>query len=243
LLAQLSHEINNPLNVVHNNIPPLRDYSAALCTAVRECRDLATDPAQRAQLAAIWERLDLDYIIDDSTQAFATMDAAIKRVAFIHRELKAFLRGEPPERELTDLGASLRATVTMVERNWPAIELRCELDPLPLVPVNSTRINQTITNLLTNAADAMHGRGRIEIRATVADSRVQIRVSDTGPGVPLELRSRIFEPFFTTKDIGQGLGLGLSICREIVVAHGGSLELDDGGGPGATFVIGLPLAA
>jgi len=72
---------------------------------------------------------------------------------------------------------------------------------------------------------------------------VQIRIADTGPGVPRELRSRIFEPFFTTKDIGQGLGLGLSICREIIVAHGGSLELDDSYGPGACFVIGLPVTS
>jgi two-component system NtrC family sensor kinase len=58
--------------------------------------------------------------------------------------------------------------------------------------------------------------------------------------VPRELRSKIFEPFFTTKDVGQGLGLGLSICREIIVAHGGSLELDDGYAEGACFVISLP---
>ena len=243
LLAQLSHEINNPLNVIHNNIGPLQDYSDALCTAVRECRELPVDATQRAQVAEIWQRLDLDFITDDSRQAFAITSAAIKRVASIHRELEAFLRNEPPERELTDLAEQLRATGALVERSWPDVELCYELDPLPQIAVHPGRINQTVTNLLTNAADAMNRRGRIVVRASADDNRVQIRIADTGPGVPRELRSRIFEPFFTTKDIGQGLGLGLSICREIIVAHGGSLELDDSYGPGACFVIGLPVTS
>jgi len=243
LLAQLSHEINNPLNVIHNNIGPLQDYSDALCTAIRECRELATDDAQRARLAEIWQRLDLEFIVEDSAQAFAITSTAIKRVASIHRELKAFLHREPPQRELTDLAAQLRATGALVERSWPDVEICYELDPLPQIAVNPGRINQTVTNLLTNAADAMNHRGRIVVRASGDDNRIQIRVADTGPGVPRELRSRIFEPFFTTKDIGQGLGLGLSICREIIVAHGGSLELDDSHAPGACFVIALPVTS
>ena len=102
------------------------------------------------------------------------------------------------------------------------------------------RINQTLTNLLMNAADSMHKQGRIEIRARADERWVEVRVADSGPGVPKALRSKIFEPFFTTKDVGQGLGLGLSICREIIVAHGGSLELDESYTAGACFVISLP---
>jgi signal transduction histidine kinase/ligand-binding sensor domain-containing protein len=240
LLAQLSHEINNPLNVIHNNMAPLEEYSQTLSTAVTECKELASDDASRARLAEIWQRLDLDYIIDDSVQAFAITKTAIERVAMIHSELKAFLRSEPLERHPTDLCESVRTTVAMMTRALPDVEIRCELQPLPLVLVHPGRIQQILTNLVQNAADAMKKIGRITIRASAGDHRIQISVADSGPGVPRELRSKIFEPFFTTKDIGQGLGLGLSICREIIVAHGGSLELDDSYTAGACFVIALP---
>jgi signal transduction histidine kinase/ligand-binding sensor domain-containing protein len=243
LLAQLSHEINNPLNVIHNNVGPLEEYSQALHAALEECKQLATGTDQRVALAALWERLELDYIVEDSSQAFAITKHAIKRIADIHNELKLFLRDEPLEHELIEISKSTRETATMLARSLPLVELRCELEPLPLVLVHVGRINQAVTNLLQNAADAMDGNGRITIRGSADDARVQIRISDSGPGIPAALQSKIFEPFFTTKEVGHGMGLGLSICREIMVAHHGSLEIDDSYVGGACFVITLPRAA
>ncbi len=243
LLAQLSHEINNPLNVIHNNIMPLEEYSQTLSGALSSCKELVSDPAARAKLDEIWNELELDYVISDSAQAFAIMKIAVKRIVAINRELKAFLHDEPPEREPTDLLDAVRTTVAMMARGLPDVEIRCNLEPLPLVSVNSGRINQTLANLVQNAADSMHRAGQITISTRAEGGTVQIRVADSGPGVPTNLRSKIFEPFFTTKEIGMGLGLGLSICREIVVAHGGSLELDPSYQTGACFVIALPLDA
>jgi signal transduction histidine kinase len=72
---------------------------------------------------------------------------------------------------------------------------------------------------------------------------VEVRISDSGPGVPEDLKNRIFDPFFTTKEVGKGTGQGLSIAHSVVVdKHGGSLDLEQGQGTGATFVIRLPLA-
>jgi signal transduction histidine kinase len=68
-------------------------------------------------------------------------------------------------------------------------------------------------------------------------------ISDNGPGIPPKLRSRVFEPFFTTKPVGGGTGIGLSICHAVVTAHGGSIELDETPGGGATFAIRLPVVA
>ncbi len=243
LLAQLSHEINNPLNVVHNNLGPLEEYAQTLATAVETCRDLADQPGARAAIDELWARLDLQYVIDDSGPAFASMRHAITRIAAIHAELRTFLRGVPPERELIDLGASVRVTAQMFARSLPDVEIRCDLPPLPAVLVHAGRINQTVTNLLQNAADAMGRRGQIHLTAEVDATHLHLRVADTGPGVPPAVRPRIFEPFFTTKDVGCGLGLGLSICREIVVAHGGTLDVDDGYRGGACFVISLPRPA
>ena len=242
LLAQLSHEINNPLNVVHNNLGPLEEYSTKLRAAITECRDLArAGHADAAHLDELWARYDLDFILEDTDQAFEISQHAIGRIARIHGELKTFLRGEPQERELVDISEGVRTTVAMLARQWPDVEFQCELAPLPALRVHPGRIQQLVTNVVTNAADAMRQRGRITVSARALPVGVELRISDTGPGIPAAVRPKIFEPFFTTKDIGKGLGLGLSICREIAVAHGGTLEIDDSYQGGACFVLTLPL--
>jgi signal transduction histidine kinase/ligand-binding sensor domain-containing protein len=242
LLAQLSHEINNPLNVIHNNLGPLEEYQRALAEAAEATRTLADEPGLRARIDELWQRLDLRYVIDDGVPAFEATREAAERIARINGELKTFLRGEPPPRELVDLSVSFRATVAMFKRGYPDLDVRCDLGPLPRVLATTSRLDQTLINLLHNAADAMGSRGRITVSGDGDDRHVWIRVTDSGPGVRPEVRSRIFEPFFTTKRVGHGLGLGLAICREIVVAHGGTLELDERVTSGACFVITLPVA-
>ncbi len=98
-------------------------------------------------------------------------------------------------------------------------------------------------NILGNAADAIPGDGTITI-ATASDEETDtIRISDTGPGIPEELREKIFEPFFTTKPVGSGTGLGLAIAYSVVQAHSGSLTVETAPGGGACFVIGIPRQA
>jgi CheY-like chemotaxis protein len=87
------------------------------------------------------------------------------------------------------------------------------------------------------------GRLRIQTRPKSAQSQLRLVISDNGPGIPRNLRSRVFEPFFTTKPVGSGTGIGLSICHAIVSAHGGSIEIDETPGGGAMFTIPLPVVA
>jgi signal transduction histidine kinase len=102
-------------------------------------------------------------------------------------------------------------------------------------------LNQVWTNLIDNAVYAMNGRGTLTIRTRLENDCAVVEIGDTGPGVPVELRSRIFEPFFTTKPVGEGTGLGLDISFRIVVnKHGGDIQLDSE--PGNTrFTVWLPL--
>ncbi|MEW6280169.1 MAG: ATP-binding protein [Candidatus Eremiobacterota bacterium] len=126
------------------------------------------------------------------------------------------------------------------------VVLNTALSPdLPRVSVNCTEIQQVLTNLLLNARDAaLEGSGRREILiGTAADSSmVSLRVSDFGPGLEPELQERIFEPFFSTKPVGRGTGLGLSVSREIVLRHGGRIDVVSQPGRGATFVVAIPRA-
>jgi len=117
-----------------------------------------------------------------------------------------------------------------------------ELDKsLPAIPVDPALLEQVILNMMQNALFFMQGREKKELKiATGQDKRfLQIRISDTGPGIPPHNRKRVFEPFFSTKP--QGTGLGLAICQKIVVAHKGKIELESEIDKGTTFIVSLPM--
>jgi two-component system NtrC family sensor kinase len=105
------------------------------------------------------------------------------------------------------------------------------------------QLQQVFTNLFINAAHAMDGKGMLKIAANYhpEDSLFLIEVSDTGSGIPVELRDKIFEIFFTTKPVGGGTGLGLSITQNIIQLHGGTIRFECPPGGGTSFIIELPL--
>jgi two-component system, NtrC family, sensor kinase len=123
------------------------------------------------------------------------------------------------------------------QKRFSQIEIRTEVDAdLAQVPLSHEELMQVLLNLLMNAADAMGEQGTITVAARQLDTETQMTVTDTGPGISEDVRSRIFEPFFSTKDVGQGTGLGLSVTRGLVEGSGGKLSLDETYGPGARFV-------
>lgn len=124
------------------------------------------------------------------------------------------------------------------------IEVNRELETkMPEVVGDMGQLQQVFVNLFINAADAMEGKGKLDIRARCDTERNQfiITVSDTGPGIPEGLREEIFEIFFTTKPVGKGTGLGLSISRNIIKMHGGNIMVECPPDGGTTFIIELPL--
>jgi len=124
------------------------------------------------------------------------------------------------------------------------IEVEKEIEPdLPAMVGDIGQLQQVFTNLFINAADAMEGRGRLKIgtRFDPGEEIFRIVISDSGPGIPEELRDKIFDIFFTTKQVGQGTGLGLSISQNIIKLHGGSIILECPPEWGTTFLIELPL--
>ncbi len=124
------------------------------------------------------------------------------------------------------------------------ISVTTDVDPrLPAMVGDMGQLQQVFTNLLINAADAMEGRGRLDIQAQFDPAKNQfvIRVSDTGPGIPETLREKIFEIFFTTKPAGKGTGLGLTITKNIVKLHGGNVKIECPPEGGTTFIIELPV--
>lgn len=182
---------------------------------------------------------------DQMRQIIEEVAAQGLRAAEIIRTLKGFARKEQPSRTLADINALVRRVAGLIlsEARQQQVDMRLLLsEPLAPVQVAPVQIEQVLLNLIRNGIEAMRGvdaGGRtltVETRGT--RDKVQVSVSDTGPGLSAASRNQVFTPFFTTKH--GGMGLGLSISRSIIEAHGGHLEADAIPGQGARFHFDLP---
>ncbi|MBU0616782.1 MAG: hypothetical protein KKI02_03615, partial [Planctomycetes bacterium] len=147
-------------------------------------------------------------------------------------------RAREPIRQAADLGQIVRE---VLDRADLPEEIRCHvsLDPDPFVlDLDPGQLRQVLANLLTNAVQAMEGRGEIRVAGSRSADYDTVVFGDTGPGVASEVRALLFEPLVTTK--AKGIGLGLTICRQIVERHGGTIELVDDNQRGAAFRVRLP---
>jgi signal transduction histidine kinase len=141
-----------------------------------------------------------------------------------------------------DLHEGLETTLALLHHALRDIVVERRYGVLPRVPVYVDELNQVWTNLIQNAQQALGGKGTITIETLHEGQTAIVRVIDDGPGVPPDVLPRIFEPFFTTKPKGEGTGLGLGICRQIVQKHGGDLSCTSR--PGHTvFEVRLPVTA
>jgi PAS domain S-box-containing protein len=183
-------------------------------------------------------RGNLDQIIQQAERASGTI-----------RELRQFFRRDESSVVPTDLGAVVRTVCALIERLAAArgVRLDCDVDiQLPLVAAQAIEIEHVLMNLLQNALDSAAptgetGQGRVAVRAWHQEDEkvVRIGVEDGGPGLDASLVERVFEPLFTTKT--NGLGLGLTLCRSIIKAHGGTMWAEPG--PGGKFYFTLPVAS
>jgi len=157
-----------------------------------------------------------------------------------------FARMNEPKREREDMNAIIDDTVLFMEHHltrFRNITLTVETaKELPLVTVDKVQIQQTLVNIMMNAAQAMPDGGTITITTDMTVGSVAVRISDTGVGVSEDDMARIFEPFFTTKAKGEGTGLGLSLCKRFVELNGGTIRVESIPGQGTTFELLFPPA-
>jgi signal transduction histidine kinase len=181
-----------------------------------------------------------------SGERAAQIVEAAQRAQRLVRELLSMARPRPPALERVDLHALLRAAMDLERPQCSVSGIRLTAEfasQLPPVTADPHRLGQVFINLLVNARqaiDAAEKGSAITVRTQEAGERVEIHVADNGPGIPAPAKPRIFDWFFTTKPPGEGTGLGLAVSREILVAHGGNLRVEDSPGGGATFVLELP---
>ncbi len=198
-----------------------------------------------AGIAALAQALALDPGTDEeSARISQTIRREAVRAARIVSDLLTFARQRPLRREQTDLNMVVREALESCPTcHEEGVRWDLALAPdLPLVNADSEQVRQVITNLVTNASQAMReGRRRVgTVRTYGNEEVVGCEVSDCGPGIAPEVIQRIFEPFFTTKGVGEGTGLGLSISHGIIRAHGGDIQVQNRAEGGARFWFELP---
>jgi signal transduction histidine kinase len=172
-----------------------------------------------------------------------TIREQIDRISHIIHALLNMARPTPSARKPVALEPLVETTLAFVSEKLErrGIEVLREYGPVPVLHGDAERLQQLLLNLLLNAADAMPDGGtlRVSLRTT-ASGEAELRVADTGAGIPPEHLPRIFEPFFTTKEAGKGTGLGLAVVRGIVTDHGGDIEASNLPEGGAEFRLHLP---
>ncbi|MCP4350645.1 MAG: PAS domain S-box protein [Desulfobacterales bacterium] len=224
--AGIAHELNQPLNAIK--------MGSEFLKMMIERENKIPDQ-------------DLYQVVDE-------MSEQVDRAADIINHLRDFGRKADFTKEKISINKPIKSVLEIVGKQLSLQNIEVELDMddnIPFVSAHNNRLEQVIFNLVTNARDAINQKQEtmgeddsrvIRVRSFTEDKKVAVTVSDTGIGIPESVRERIFEAFFTTKQMGEGMGLGLSITNGIVKDYDGNLHIDSREGEGTTFKITFPQA-
>jgi two-component system NtrC family sensor kinase len=252
LAAGLAHEINSPIQFVGDNARFLEDAYQELIRVVEVYRGLLDTSSpigwmeRQERVREAEASIDFDYLQKEIPSAVEQTLEGIERVSTIVRAMKTFSHPGTKEQAPADLNEALAATVTVTRHQISDVaDLRLELGDVPPVLCSIADLNQAFLNLIVNASDAIEETGRrgvITVTTAVDGDDAVVRISDTGCGIPDDVRANIFDPFFTTKEVGRGSGQGLPLVRGVVQeGHGGSIGVESDAGQGSTFTVRIPI--
>ncbi len=260
LAAGIAHEINTPTQYVGDNTRFFKDAFGEVQNVLQAYGQLfdackqGLVPAELLQhVASEVKAADLDYLAAEIPKAIAQTLEGVDRVATIVRAMKDFSHPGTKEKTPTNIHKAIESTLIVCRNEYKYVaDVTINFDEsMPLVPCFPGDFNQVIMNLIVNAAHAIAGnlpnqldsKGRITVATRHDGDWAEIRISDTGGGIPEDIRAKIYDPFFTTKEVGKGTGQGLAICHAVVVnKHGGTIAFETKIGAGTTFIIRLPLS-
>jgi signal transduction histidine kinase len=242
LVHGVAHELNNPINYIAGNMPPLRRYCEFLTRVATSLADgTRRTPEEVQALLRLSERKDLSYVADDLQHLTADISEGARRAQLIISDLHS-LSSARRGVEMVDLQQVARQTESLLRPRLPSqVHVELDLQPTPPLAARAGQLEQVVLNLADNALRAVGERGAIRISVSSANGEALVRVTDDGPGMTEDVRRQVFEPFFTTRPAGEGSGLGLAIVAAIVHAHQGQVSVDSAPGRGTTFELRLPL--
>ncbi|MEL6352191.1 MAG: ATP-binding protein [Cyanobacteria bacterium J06627_28] len=258
LVGGVAHELNNPLTFLSGNVRCMQDYVQDLLSTIHLClsqfslTDTPSDKATSAEsIRQHIEDIDLEYIQEDIPKVLKSIFDGSSRVQKIVSDLQSFSRSDEQGCKPTDIHKSIESTLNMLtpqlSQAMPGgIEVHKDYGKLPNIVCNPGEINQVLLSVLVNAIDAMNNENtplkEILIRTWVTEREyIHIGIKNTGPSIPVGIRTKIFDPFFTTKPIGDGTGLGLAISYQTMQKHHGNIRINSEESSGTEFIIDLPI--
>ncbi|MET0963569.1 MAG: ATP-binding protein [Noviherbaspirillum sp.] len=238
LAAGMAHEINNPIGFIRSNLVSACAYFDKMKRALE-----ALTRGHGGPVDPVWQGFDLDFTLEDFPVLLAESITGADRIARIVADLKAYASVDCLSSAKTDLNDAVRAAAAMLADQWPGkVSLEMDLAPLPQIDCDQSRMNQVLFSLIQNAYHALGNQGgAIRVASRAADGEICLDVRDNGSGIAPDILPRIFDPFFTTREVGKGMGLGLTVSRDIVAAHGGRIEVETEVGAGSMFSVRLPI--
>ena len=243
LVAGVAHELNNPIGFIYANFPHLEEYVLTLLGLVDELRQLPLAADDRRRLEARLDEADLEFLRQDLMKIIKSGKSGATRVKDIISSLRSFSRLDEALVKSVRLEEGLDDTLALLQHHFKNnIQLIRDYRLNIAVLCRPGELNQVFMNIIFNALQAIEDSGSVTVRTFAADDQAVVEISDSGRGIPAEIRDRIFDPFFTTKKIGEGTGLGLSISYGIIEKHGGRIEVSSEPGAGTTFRLTLPLS-
>jgi PAS domain S-box-containing protein len=256
LAAGIAHEINTPTQFIGDNLHFVQDACNDLFGLLSQYNLLwqavRGQPGAEAlshQIEKTIQTINLPELEKEIPLSLTQANSGVQRVAKIVQAMKDFSHPGTDSKTPIDLNRAIESTLTVCRNEWKYVaDLQTELDPsLPPVCCLPGEFNQAILNIVVNAAHAIaekehgNGMGVIGVKTCRHGEGVEIRISDTGTGIPESARGRVFDPFFTTKEVGKGTGQGLAIARSVVVdKHQGEIFFETERDKGTTFIIRLP---
>jgi len=256
LAGGIAHEINSPVQYVGENLGFLRESVAELSQVLSKYKIL-TDTADSegllahevAEVNAALDAANLEFLRQEMPASIDQSLEGIERISEIVLAIREFSYPDAKEKTAIDINHAIATTLTVANNQTKYVaDVETDFDTsLPQISCFPGEFNQAILNLLVNAAHAIEAtesddRGQITVTTRNLGDQVEIRVGDTGTGIPIAIRKKIFDPFFTTKEPGKGTGQGLAICHTIITKkHSGTINVESEPGEGTTFIICLPM--
>jgi PAS domain S-box-containing protein len=255
LAAGAASKISNPTFFINSNLKTLSEYLSDITGLIKltqslpqtvACDNPATIDVLNQRMEEIRDKakdLKIDFILEDLDSLIKESQASVEQIIHTIHDLETYeaTGDDPPKQD--DINENLEAALNKIwnELKYKAIITR-DYGDLPKISCHSRQINQVFINLLRNAAQAIEEEGEIKISTRQPqEGYVEIRIEDSGVGIPQKNLSRIFDPFFTTKGTEKATGLGLHVAFSIIDRHQGNISVESKQGVGTTFIISLPV--
>jgi len=238
LTAGIAHEMNNPVSFIKSGAQALRFDVEEIRGIFEDIKDL-----ERNGNGVVLQNLEVFETLQEMNQLSLSIEKGSKRVKKIVESLSVFAYQSEHEKQAVSVNGILEGVLALLNGKIKEkqITVQTQFNSLPNILCHSSEISQVLMSIIENAIEAIDKDGVIKITTQDLGESLEVGIKDNGKGIAASIRKRIFDPFFTTKEVGQGMGLGLSISYGIIEQHGGTIRLETKEEEGSIFYILLPV--